>query len=296
MKDRVILIDKEPGYTSFEVIQQLKRRLKVRKIGHSGTLDMLASGLLIAATGRATKLTRYFLEQTKTYETVFTLGETTASNDRDSEVDSSSVVKKEHYENLDSALLKFQGSIVQTPPVYSAVKINGKRASDRTRAGEQLELKSRQVTINSIDVLEVNQKSSQIKLKILCSKGTYIRSLARDLGQTLGCGAVVDSLRRTKSGIFTVEDAVKIEDIDSEVIQKGCFNLNQSVEFMNRAIVLKEHEEMVLNGVRINFENLYQFENRDSNYNALFNQSGNLLGIAVLDKHKKQFKYLNVFN
>ncbi len=297
INDSVLLIDKPAGKTSFEVIKEIKRRCRVKKIGHAGTLDMLASGLLVAATGRATKLVRYFMDQKKEYEAVISLGVVTDSYDRDGEIISRNEVTDGHFDAVQSTLNCFVGTIEQTPPVYSAVKINGKRASDRVRRGEQLELQSRQVTVDSIDVLNVDRDSALLTIRVMCSKGTYIRSLAKDLGEKLGCGASVYDLRRTKSGFFTVRDAACPDDFCLENESKGCISMDAALlPFMNSIIIDEDTEKRVLNGAQFARSEIVECLQNESKYSAVYNRNKKLVAIAGIDFNNWHVTYLNVFN
>ncbi len=295
--DRVLLIDKPAGITSFDVISSLKRRLKIKKAGHSGTLDRLASGLLIVATGRATKLTRYFLDQPKEYTAAVSLGIETDTCDRDGEITRRSDVTAGHYDRLDSVIGAFTGTIEQTPPVYSAVKIQGLRASDRVRRGEHVEMTPRQVTVYSIQVLEVHTDSNRAKLKVSCSKGTYIRSLARDIGRVLGCGASVHDLRRTASGPFRIEDAASPDEtVLGPPSKRGCLRMEDSVPFMNRIILASGAETKVLHGMRFGQNEVDSFESQDSEFTAVFSMKNDLVAVARINYDEWNVRYLNVFN
>lgn len=292
--DRILLVDKPAGITSFELVKKIKRGCKIKKIGHAGTLDRLASGLMILATGHATKLLRYFMDQDKVYETEFLLGVTTDTCDMDGIVTEKKPVTSEHFDKLDQVLKKFTGTIDQTPPVYSAVKINGKRASDRVRDGEQIEIKARRITLFSIDVLEVNTDSARVKLSVACSKGTYIRSLARDVGKELGCGASVSGIRRTESGGFSVDNALRSEDVDLTKQGPACLSMGDALAFMSSISVDEKAERKVLNGVPFALSDVVEHQDRGSRYSAVYNLNKKL--IAIADVENRHVAYLNVLN
>ena len=213
---QVILVDKEIGWTSFDVVNKLRVSLrnylgiKKIKVGHTGTLDPLASGLIMVCTGKATKQIESFLGLDKEYVAELTLGATTPSFDLESEINQTFTYNHVTRDLLDEKLKKFNGEIEQTPPIFSAKQINGKRAYEFARQGETVELKKNRVTIYETEIL--NFELPLINMKILCSKGTYIRSIANDLGEALGTGAYLSGLRRTKIGDFNVKDAEKITD------------------------------------------------------------------------------------
>lgn len=295
--DKILLVDKPVGRTSFEVIAGIRRRLRIKKIGHSGTLDKFASGLLVVGTGRATKLTRYYLDQPKEYEVLISLGITTDTGDRDGAVTGNSPVLQKHYEMIQSVPDRFTGTIQQTPPVYSAVKIEGKRASDRIRAGEHVELQPREVHVYSIEVLKVDTDSAQLSIRVSCSKGTYVRSLAQDIGIMLGCGASLHDLRRIRSGSFRIEDAVSPEMLNPDELDgKGLLRMDEALPFMNRIVVTAEAEGRVFNGVRFTESDISEYERKNSPYSAVFNKEKKLIAIAAVDFNNWQMKYCNVFN
>lgn len=209
------LVDKEGGMTSFDVVREVRRRFGVRKVGHGGTLDPLATGLLIVAVGGATKLLGLFLGCNKEYEVVAHFGavsDTYDSEGRISEADSSVSFKRVDIEKVTKAF--YLGRISQIPPKYSALKINGRRAADIVRSGGEVTMKPREITI--FDFKLVDLKWPQAKFTVKCSSGTYIRSLIHDLGQKLGCGAYVEELRRTKVGDFDVAGAKLLSDLNEK--------------------------------------------------------------------------------
>jgi len=212
----VLLIDKPKGITSFDVIRRLRKLLRVRKIGHAGTLDPMATGLLICLIGRATRWMTHFMAQEKEYEGVMRLGEITPSYDAETEV-----VERRSWEHLTDADLErsrhqFVGEVVQHVPAYSAVTVKGNRLYDQARAGKAVERPSRRVQIYAFELL--GRDGADVAFRVRCSKGTYIRSLVHDFGQALGCGAHLVELRRTRSGPYRVEQAWTLEAL-AEALQ-----------------------------------------------------------------------------
>lgn len=210
--DRVLLINKPIRWTSFDVVNKLRYKLKIKKIGHAGTLDPLATGLLILCTGKITKRIEEFQILEKEYTGKFTIGQTTPSYDLETKttdpVDISFIQENLIYQ----ATEKFIGEILQVPPLHSAIKIEGKRAYEFARKGKVKELGSRQVTIHEFKITSI--KLPVIQFKVVCSKGTYIRSLARDFGETLGVGAYLSELCRTRIGPYKLTDAKSIDEIE----------------------------------------------------------------------------------
>jgi tRNA pseudouridine55 synthase len=207
----VILVDKPLTWTSFDIVKKLRYHLKVKKIGHAGTLDPLATGLLILCTGKKTKQIETYQAQEKEYTGTFTIGATTPSYDLETEVENIKDFSHLKQEDLLKASESLTGKIDQIPPIFSAIKVEGKRAYKGARSGEDVKLKSRQVEVKVFELTEVNLPV--VAFKIVCSKGTYIRSLARDFGEILGVGAYLSSLRRTRIGDFSVDDAETIEEL-----------------------------------------------------------------------------------
>jgi|SRR5690606_29368769 len=209
----VLLVDKPLTWTSFDVVGKLRNSMKPLKVkvGHAGTLDPLATGLLIICTGKFTKKIDSFQAEEKEYTGTINLSGSTPSYDLETEIDHSF-----DFSNItESEILKttklFTGEISQYPPAYSAIKINGERIYEKARRGEEVEVKARQVTINVFEIVNINLPN--IGFRIRCSKGTYIRSIAHDFGKALGIGAHLSELRRTKSGDFNVNDAWKLDDL-----------------------------------------------------------------------------------
>ena len=224
LEGEVLYFDKPLYWTSFKLVKivrtRISRKLKIKKIkvGHAGTLDPLASGVMIICTGKATKLIESFQYQTKEYVATLQLGATTPSFDRETEIDG--VYPTEHItrEGVETVLRQFVGSIQQVPPVYSACKIDGRRAYDFARKGEDVELKAKELVIDEIELLEY--QSDIIKIRVVCSKGTYIRALARDIGQALDSGAHLIGLVRTRVGDVRLEDCLQVDQID-ELVEKA---------------------------------------------------------------------------
>jgi tRNA pseudouridine55 synthase len=214
----LVLIDKPTSWTSHDVVAKVRKAVGTKKVGHAGTLDPLATGLLVLGIESGTKLLTFLVGADKTYEATIRLGQQTVSDDSESEVIKSATtneIAQVSDEYILREITKLTGVIMQTPSSVSAIKVAGKRAYDLVRAGEQLELKSREVKIHSFEMLSVTRVSGfvDVEVRVECSSGTYIRALARDLGNLLGVGGHVTALRRTKVGHFDVTDANSIEEL-----------------------------------------------------------------------------------
>jgi tRNA pseudouridine55 synthase len=209
---RVLLVNKPLGWTSFDVVNKLRYKLKTIKIGHAGTLDPLATGFLILCTGKMTKRIDEYQAQEKEYTGTLTLGQITASYDLETEP--SDAVDIQHITNDDiiRATQPFLGTIQQVPPIHSAIRVGGKRAYEFAREGKELQLKEREVTITEFEITKIEMPI--VSFRVVCSKGTYIRSLAHDVGKVLGVGAHLSSLCRTRIGEFKVEDALTVDQVE----------------------------------------------------------------------------------
>lgn len=211
--DGWLIIDKHLGITSSQAVGKVRWLTKAQKVGHAGTLDPLASGVLPIGLGEATKTMPFIVDASKTYEFKMKWGAATETDDLEGDVVATSDVVPTT-EDITQALTDFTGDIDQTPPAYSAIKVDGRRAYDMARAGEEVTLKSRKVTIHSLDLLSHDSESGESHLRVDCGKGTYIRSLARDLGEKCGSRAHVTMLRRTRVGPFHEKDAISLEKLE----------------------------------------------------------------------------------
>lgn len=217
---QVLLIDKPLKWTSFQVVNKLRWtirqafNLKKIKVGHAGTLDPLATGLLVICTGKMTKQIDTFQGQEKEYTGTFTIGSTTPSYDLETEINNSFATEHITEELVHETTKQFTGDIEQFPPIFSAIKKDGKRLYEFARAGEDVEIKARQVSVSEFEITRIAMP--QVDFRVVCSKGTYIRSLAYDFGKALGSGAHLSALRRTKIGDFEVKNAISPEEfVDS---------------------------------------------------------------------------------
>lgn len=205
----VLLLDKPYRWTSFDVVKKVRRNLKIKKVGHAGTLDPLATGLLIICTGKMTKQIDGYQAREKEYTGSMVVGETRPSVDMETEVDCKKDISFLTTELIHNAVKPLTGEIDQIPPVYSAIKVDGDRVYKKARKGETVELKARKVQI--LQFLITNIELPRVDFKVVCSKGTYIRSLVRDFGEILGTGAYLSALRRTRIGEFHVDNALQAD-------------------------------------------------------------------------------------
>lgn len=208
---RVILVDKPVGWTSFDVVNKIRYALKIKKVGHAGTLDPLASGLLIVCTGPKTRQIEEFMGMEKEYTGTFVLGATTPSHDLETEIAPGHDPSGLQPQQIHAAAAHFTGMISQIPPAHSAVKVGGKRSYLMARKGDAVNLPPRQVHIYAFEITQIDLP--RVDFRIVCSKGTYIRSIARDFGEHLGVGAYLSALRRTRIGPFLLQDATEVNAV-----------------------------------------------------------------------------------
>ena len=210
-----ILIDKPLHWTSFDVVRKIRGAIRIKKVGHAGTLDPLASGLLIVCTGKNTKKINEYMAAEKEYTGTITLGAVTPTYDLESNPEQFKEYRHINVEDIHAAAMKFTGNIMQTPPIYAAIKKKGTPIYELARRGEEVELQPRPIVVYEFKIVSIELPVLSFLVK--CSTGTYIRSLAHDLGATLGCGGYLSSLRRTAIGEFRVSDAVSMEQFLGEI-------------------------------------------------------------------------------
>ena len=213
---KVLLIDKPLTWTSFDAVKKIRILTRISKIGHAGTLDPLATGLLIICTGKFTKKINEYMAREKEYTGSFTLGATTPTYDRESEPTDFKPFEHLTTEQIRETTVQFTGEILQVPPIHSAIKMEGKPAYIMARKGQDVKMEPRKVTISSFDITAIDMPI--VHFKVVCTTGTYIRSLAYDFGQALGCGAYLSSLCRTRIGEFKLEDAMSLVDFEKELL------------------------------------------------------------------------------
>lgn len=216
---QVVLIDKPFEWTSFDVVRKIRYLTKTKKVGHAGTLDPLATGLLIVCTGKFTKKINEYMAQEKEYTGSVTLGAITPTYDLESEPENFKSIEGITEEDIKEATKFFTGNIFQTPPVHSAIKKEGQRAYELARRGIDIKLEPRPVTISEFEITNIDLP--KVEFRVVCSTGTYIRSLANDFGEKLGCGGYLSGLCRTRIGNFYLRDALSIEEFEKKTKENG---------------------------------------------------------------------------
>ena len=271
----IVIIDKPQGWTSQDVTARLRRVFNTRRIGHGGTLDPMATGVLPVFVGRATRGVEFFEHAEKTYETVLRLGLTTTTEDVWGETIGERPVSVP-LESVGKTLAQFRGEILQVPPMYSALKVNGQKLCDLARKGREVERQPRPITIHELTLLEVGENT--LRLRVRCSKGTYIRTLCKDIGEALGCGGCMAELRRVTAGEYTIEEAVPLlqllEEQEPEKYLRGVDTM-----FRNHpAVTLTVNQEK-----RCRCGNAFSVKLADGTYRA-YGQNGEFLMLAKVEK------------
>ncbi|MBA5850455.1 tRNA pseudouridine(55) synthase TruB [Clostridium sp. cel8] len=244
----ILNINKPKGMTSFDVVKKVKSICNMKRVGHTGTLDPGASGVLPICIGRATKLVDYIMEGSKTYVATLKLGVVTDTYDKYGKIVFESNLDVNEKEIIDS-IMSFKGNISQIPPMYSALKVNGKRLYELARKGIKVERKTRNITIYSIDILKVDLP--YVKFEVKCSKGTYIRSLCHDIGQKLGCGGTMWELLRTHSGGFDISDSISVLDLNEVNVFQHLIPMDMALEGYPCVHIEDNFKKHVLNGLPI---------------------------------------------
>ncbi len=251
----ILNILKPPGMTSHDVVSVVRKKMNIKKVGHTGTLDPNASGVLPICVGQATKISQFLLDGKKKYRAELTLGLETDTEDIYGEIIKQNEVLCSKAE-VEDAILSFVGTYDQIPPMYSALKVKGKKLYELARQGIEVERASRKVTIYSIDIIEYYDK--KVIFDVLCSKGTYIRTLCKDIGEALGCGGVMSFLLRTESSGFNLNTSITIEELqETEDVKDILLPLDYPLEHMPKIIAKSSYSKQVLNGGRIFSSYLY---------------------------------------
>lgn len=247
--DGVINVYKPLGMTSFDVVRKIKQLAKTKKVGHTGTLDPKASGVLPVCIGKATGIVDYIMNDVKIYKADLKLGIVTDTYDTEGKVLENNEVNLTE-EVVASAIKSFVGDIKQIPPMYSALKVNGTRLYDLARQGIEIERESRNIKIYDINIIDI--KLPYITFEVKCSKGTYIRSLCYDIGRKLQCGGTMWALERTASSIFKKNDSINLMELSEENIEEHIIPIEDALKIYEKVIFDKKYEKLFLNGVAMN--------------------------------------------
>ena len=279
--DGIIVINKPIGCTSYNIVYRVKKIFK-EKVGHTGTLDPLATGVLPILIGKGTKLSNYLMEHDKEYIATLKLGKKTDTLDAEGEVIEEREVDDNIFnkDKIDEVLNKFIGKIEQIPPLYSAIKVNGKKLYEYARNGQNVEVKPRQVEIYKINLLNIDKEQKEIKFKVNCSKGTYIRTLCLDIAEKLGSIGYMSSLQRTRVGRFKLEDAITIDELEkneqnNEFLNKKLISIEDI--FIDKEVINLDDTKSFLNGVKI------KIKKEDGIY-RIYNNN-NFMGTGIIENN-----------
>jgi len=282
--DGIILLNKPKGWTSRQAVNEVSKLLRTRRIGHAGTLDPLATGLLVICVGKATRLEQFLQAATKGYQAIFRLGRTSPTDDSEGPITEIPVSQPPTLEEVSACLQSSVGRIEQRPPAYSAIKIGGERAYQLARSGHPVELPPRIVEIRSIQI--VRYEFPLLEVDIECGGGTYIRSIARDLGEKLGCGALLESLVRIWVGPFHLNDALTPEELRAKEISQCLRGMEEAVAHLPRVVIQDSLIKRLLNGQAVPLQPL-ETASPSGIPVAVFDPQGKLVGIAEVSKGKQ---------
>lgn len=280
----IIAVNKPQGFTSFDVIAKMRGILKMKKLGHSGTLDPMATGVLPVFCGSATKAVSIIPHTGKSYTAGFRLGITTDTQDITGKILSENAFSVSAAQ-LEDTVRSFTGDIEQVPPMYSAVSVGGKRLYELARKGIEVEREARSVTVNRLEIIQFSEKTGEGIIETDCSGGTYIRTLIHDIGQQLGCGAVMTSLVRTFSNGFSLDECVTLEQLeqlrDRGELQNAVISVERLFETLPEIRLNEMKTKMYRNGVKLHLDKLKGFDGKEQY--RIYSDKNEFLGIAVSD-------------
>ena len=271
----ILIVNKSKGYTSHDIVAKVKK-ITGEKVGHTGTLDPLATGVLPILIGKGTLCSKYLMNHDKTYKVLLKLGIKKSTGDEEGEIIQEETVDEEILDerNVKIVLNSFLGEQMQIPPIYSAIKVKGKKLYEYARKGQKVEIEPRKITIYAIKLLKINKVSSEIQFEVSCSKGTYIRSLCEDIAQKIGTVGYMKELQRTRVGIFTIEQSVSAEDLTKETIEKYMMTIEKLFKDLENIELNEKKLQLFLNGVKL------RFDLEEGIYKIYSNQQ--FIGIGVL--------------
>ncbi len=298
MINGIINVYKEKGYTSHDVVAKMRGILKMKKIGHTGTLDPDAVGVLPVCMGKGTKLVDMITDKDKTYEAVLKLGITTDTQDMTGTVLKTTDVNVS-YEDIERVIKSYIGEYFQLPPMYSAIKVDGKKLYELARQGKEIERERRKVHIKNITILEYSGEEQEVRMIVDCSKGTYIRTLLHDIGDTLGCGGTMKSLTRTAVGNFRIEEALKLQEIESLAREDRLLSYVKPVDELfityDKVTVEREFHKLVFNGNIFYKNQILQKNDTFTDNVRVYDSDDNFVGIYHYNTQENLFKPVKMF-
>ena len=274
----ILIVNKSKGYTSHDIVAKVKK-ITGEKVGHTGTLDPLATGVLPLLIGKGTLCSKYLMNHDKTYKVVLKLGIKKSTGDEEGEIIQEDVVDEGILDenNVKTVLESFLGEQEQIPPIYSAIKVNGKKLYEYARKGQEVEVEPRKITIYDIQLLKINEENREIQFEVSCSKGTYIRSLCEDIAKRMGTVGYMKELQRTRVGIFTIEQSVLVEDLNKENVEKHIITIENLFKDLENIELNERKLQLFFNGVKLSFDL------EDGLYKIYSNQQ--FIGIGILKDH-----------
>jgi tRNA pseudouridine55 synthase len=298
----IINVYKEKGYTSHDVVAKMRGILKMKKIGHTGTLDPDAEGVLPVCVGKATKLVDIITDKDKTYEAVLKLGVTTDTQDLTGKILTECEVTATQQE-IEEAIKSYIGEYMQLPPMYSAIKVNGKKLYELARQGKEIERERRKVYIYDIRILEFNPTEHEITVSVDCGKGTYIRTLLHDIGETLGCGGSMKSLIRCAVGSFHINDAIKLSSMEELVkenkIETVIYPVDAVFNKYQKLVVDREYHKLIYNGNSFRREHLIRSlqeqQQAQAEWYRIYDSDDIFIGIYQYDPEKDSYQPVKMF-
>lgn len=296
MIDGFINIYKEQGYTSFDVVAKLRGILKQKKIGHTGTLDPMAEGVLLVCLGSATKMCDLLTEKNKTYTCTMLLGKTSDTEDVTGELTDVTDIYPDEQTVIET-VMSFVGDYMQIPPMYSAIKVNGKKLYELARAGQVIERQPRPVTIHSIQILSTDLP--RVTFDVSCSKGTYIRSLCRDIGEKLGCGAVMERLIRTEVKGFTIEESLTLDAVekarDDGTLMQHVLTTDKLMPDIPELHISAKGEKLLANGNKLSADSFVENQIYRDTYVKVYDENGRFASLYEYSDEKRQYVPFKMF-
>lgn len=290
---------KEKGYTSHDVVAKMRGILKMKKIGHTGTLDPEAEGVLPICIGKGTKLVDILTDKDKTYEAVLKLGIITDTQDMTGQILKTCEVTVE-FPEIEAAIKKYIGEYDQLPPMYSAIKVNGRKLYELARQGKEVERETRKVSIHDIKILDYSAADHEVRMSVDCGKGTYIRTLLHDIGITLGCGGTMKSLIRTRVGAFSSEDSLRLSEIE-ELVQSDRLSgyiipVDEMFPDYGQIIIYEEYDKLIHNGNQFRKEHIKEITREKwEPFVRVYDSEGEFVGIYRFHPEEDSFRAVKMF-
>ena len=278
----ILIINKPKNYTSHDIVAKVKKILNIKKVGHTGTLDPKATGVLPLLLNTGTKLSKYLINHDKEYDVILKLGIKTDTADEEGKIIEEKEIDNNVFELVEKVLQSFLGIQEQIPPMYSAIKVNGKKLYEYARKGQTVEIEPRKIEIYKIKLENINKKEKTIQFKVKCSKGTYIRSLCENIAEKLGTIGYMKELNRTKVGEFLIEESITIEELEKntkKILDEKLITMETLLKNKSKIILDKQQLQLFLNGVLINLK-------QEDGIYQIYKENNEYIGTGIIDKEK----------